>query len=138
MVTANAGNQLAANGTTLEITGQGFDPTAANNTVTFNNGAVGSVTSATTTSLTVTLSTAPTAAGSLTAIVTVNTLSSGSAVQVATVVPVVTTSTADLLASASTITINGFGFDTTAATTLWYSMTALWVPLPLPPPHHLP
>ncbi len=115
VVTANANNQLAADATTLEIIGQGFDPTAANNTVTFNNGAVGNVTAATATSLTVSITTAPTAAGSLTAIVTVNSIASGSAVQVATVVPVVTSSNADLLANATTLTINGFGFDTTAA-----------------------
>ena len=118
VVTANANNQLAADATTLTITGQGFDPTAANNTVTFNNGAVGNVSAATATSLTVTLTTGPTAAGSLTAIVTVNTLTSGTAVQVATVIPVVTTSSADLLASAATLTISGSGFDTTAANNL--------------------
>ncbi len=115
VVTANAANQLGASTNTLTISGQGFDLTAANNTVAFNNGAVGTVTAATATSLTVSLSTLPTAAGSLTAIVTSNTLTSGSAVQVATVVPVVTSSSADLLADASTMTINGVGFDTTAA-----------------------
>jgi hypothetical protein len=92
---------LAANATTVTIRGFGFDPTAAHNTVVFNNGAVGTVTAATGTSLTVTFSTKPTAVGSLTAIVTVNSLTSGSAVQVASVAPVVTSSTANLAANAN-------------------------------------
>ena len=80
---------LAANATTLTINGTGFSTTAANNTVVFNDGAVGTVTNATATSLTVSISTMPTAVGSLTAVVTTNGVSSGSAVQVATVAPVV-------------------------------------------------
>ncbi len=51
----------------------------------FNDGAIGTVTAATATSLTVTFATKPTSAGSLTAIVTTDGLSSGTAVQVATV-----------------------------------------------------
>ncbi len=51
---------------TLLIYGFGFDTTAANNTVTFNNGAVGTVTSASTTMLTVSYLTRP-RAGNLTA-----------------------------------------------------------------------
>ena len=102
---------LAANATTVTISGAGFDPTALNNTVTFNNGAVGTVTSATNTSLTVTFSTNPASAGPLTAVVTTNSVSSGSAVQVASVIPVVTSSTANITTTASTVTINGFGFD---------------------------
>ena len=43
------------NTTTVTIAGTGFDPVAANNTVVFNDGAVGTVTAATDTSLTVTL-----------------------------------------------------------------------------------
>src|SRR5204863_3525203 len=78
---------LAASSTTLTINGFGFDTTAGNNTVTFNNGAVGTVTAATATSLTVTFSTKPTTAGSLTAVVTSNSVVSGAAVQVATVSP---------------------------------------------------
>ncbi|OWK43391.1 FG-GAP repeat domain-containing protein [Fimbriiglobus ruber] len=106
---------LAANGTSLTITGFGFDPSTANNTVTFDGGAIGSVTAATPTSLTVTLSTAPTTAGSLTAVVTTGGVSSGSPVQVATVTPVVTAGTADLAANGTSLTITGFGFDPTAA-----------------------
>ena len=104
---------LAVNAGTVTITGTGFSSTPANNTVTFNHGAVGTVSTATTTSLTVTLTTPPTSLGSLTAIVT-NTstsLSSGSAVQVATVIPVITPSSANLAANASGISISGFGFD---------------------------
>ncbi len=70
---------LAANATTFTINGFGFDPTAANNTVVFNDGAVGTVTAATATSLTVTFSTEPTTAGSLTAVVTTDNVSSGAA-----------------------------------------------------------
>jgi hypothetical protein len=106
---------LPINGTTLTINGFGFDTTAGNNTVVFNNGAVGTVTAATATSLTVTLTTPPTAVGSLTAVVTTDGASSGTAVQVATVVPVVTTSSASLATSATTLTINGFGFNSTPA-----------------------
>src|SRR5207244_3521612 len=56
----------------------------------------------------------PTTAGNLTAIVTTNSVSSGLAVQVATVIPVVTSDTSNLAADATTLIINGFGFDTTA------------------------
>src|SRR6185312_2824240 len=75
---------LAITATTLTINGFGFDPTAGNNTVAFNDGAVGTVTAATATSLTVTFSTDPTMDG-------------------------------NLAANATTITINGFGFDPTAS-----------------------
>jgi len=71
--------------TTIEINGSGFSTTAANNTVVFNNGAIGRVTAATATRLTVTFDVRPVATGSLTARVTTNTLASGSVgVQVAT------------------------------------------------------
>ena len=52
---------------TITINGSGFSTTAANNTVDFDNGAVGTVTAATTQALTVTFSTRPTTAGALTA-----------------------------------------------------------------------
>jgi hypothetical protein len=112
VVTVNTSN-LAANATTLTIAGSGFDPTPGNNSVTFNNGAAGTVTAATPTSLTVTFSTAPSAAGSLTAVVTTNSKTSGTAVQVAAVTPIVTSSTADLSANAATLTIHGSGFNST-------------------------
>lgn len=106
---------LAASSNTLTISGFGFDPIASRNTVVLNNNAVGTVTSATNTSLTVTFSTRPATAGSLTVIVTTNSQNSGSAIQVAKITPVVTSSSASLLANATTLTINGFGFDPTAA-----------------------
>jgi len=106
---------LNANAATVVINGFGFNPVAASNTVVFSNGAVGTVTTATATSLTVTFSTKPTTMGSLTAVVTTNSISSGSAIQVATVIPVVTLATTVLAISANTITINGFGFSNTAA-----------------------
>src|SRR5262249_3337649 len=112
-VTQNAAS-LAITATSLTINGSGFSITPANDSVAFNLGAVGSVTAATSTQLTVTLTTAPTSVGNLTAVVTANGGSSGAAVQVATVVPVVTSSMANLAANATTLTINGFGFSTTA------------------------
>ena len=105
---------LAANATTLIIHGFDFSSTASDNTVTFSDGATGKVTSATATKLTVT-SLSGLTVGSLTATVTSNSVSSTSAVQVATVIPVVTTSTASLGVNATTLIIDGFGFDTTAA-----------------------
>ena len=96
--TANINPDVAA----IVITGSGFDPIVSNNTVTFNNSAVGTVVSASPTQLTVQFSTAPDDAGSLTAIVATLTENSGSAVQVATVVPKVTASLSNLAANAST------------------------------------
>ncbi|HRA89898.1 MAG TPA: hypothetical protein PK992_17545, partial [Planctomycetaceae bacterium] len=85
-VTQSTANMSAA-APEVVISGSGFDPIVSNNTVTFNGGAVGVVTSATADSLTVTFTTEPTAAGNLTAIVTSDSVSSGAAVQVATVIP---------------------------------------------------
>jgi hypothetical protein len=82
-----ATTSLSASATEVVINGSGFDPIVSNNSVTFNKSAVGIVTAATATSLTVTFTTEPSSAGNLTAIVTSNSVSSGSAVQVATVVP---------------------------------------------------
>ena len=80
----------ARNVTTLTLTGSGFDPIAANNTVRFNQRAVGTVTAATSTSLTVDLTTPPISTGSLTAVVsnTSSGFTSGSPVQVATLTSV--------------------------------------------------
>ena len=114
VVAANASYHLAANANTVVLNGYGFDSTPGNNTVVFNNGAVGTATSATATSLTVTFSTKPTA-GNLTVVVTTDSIGSGSPVQVASVTPVVTSSAASLAASATTITISGSGFDPTAS-----------------------
>ena len=111
-VVTSSTSHRAANVATLTINGLGFDPTPGNNTVAFNNGAVGTVTAATATSLTVTFSTAPTA-GNLTAVVTTDAVNSGAAVQVATIEPVVASRAANLAANATTLTINGNGFDTT-------------------------
>ncbi|NDJ11182.1 MAG: hypothetical protein EBY17_08310, partial [Acidobacteriia bacterium] len=115
-VTANS-EKLSIRATTATIRGAGFDANAANNTVVFNRSAVGTVTSATSTELTVTLSTLPGTTGSLTAVVTVNGNSSGSAVQVATVVsaPTLTLSTVGHSIDGGTITITGTGFHATAA-----------------------
>jgi uncharacterized protein YkvS len=119
-VVLSSSNNLAANATTVTIRGFDFDTTPGNNTVTFNNGAVGSVTAASATSLTVTFSTKP-AAGNLTAVVTTNSVSSGAAVQVATVTPVVTSSASSLAANAATLAISGFGFDPTGTNTVTFN-----------------
>jgi hypothetical protein len=76
---------LAAGATQITISGFGFDPTAGNNEVIFNDGAIGTISAATATSLTVTFSTKPKSAGSLTVVVTTDDESSGDPVQVATV-----------------------------------------------------
>ena len=112
VVTANAA-ALPITTTTLVIAGAGFSTTPLQNVVTFNLGAVGTVTAATTTQLTVTFTTQPTSVGNLTAIVTTSSVSSGAAVQVASVVPVVNSNTAALPITTTTLTINGNGFDTT-------------------------
>ena len=104
-VTLNTAN-LAINATSLTITGTGFDTTAANNTVVFNNGAVGTVSAATSTQLTVNLTTPPSTTGSLTAVVTTNSQGSGSAVQVATVV-LATQATLVVVPTPSSINVNG-------------------------------
>lgn len=93
----------------VTINGFGFDATAGNNTVVFNNGAVGTVTTTSATSLEVTFGTNPTSAGSLTAVVTTDSVASGSAVRVAT------GSIVDLALTESSIVIEGFGFSPTAA-----------------------
>jgi hypothetical protein len=112
-ITSSTAN-LPASATTLTITGSGFDPVAANNSVILSSGATGYVSSATATSLTVTL-VAPPTAGVLTAIVSSDGVSSGSSAQVAGVVPVVTSSTANQFVGDTTLIIHGVGFDPTAS-----------------------
>jgi hypothetical protein len=85
--------------------------------VTFNIGAVGTVTAATATALTVTFSTLPTATGRLTEVVTTDGVNSGATVQVATVtssgsgfsggviVPAATTTQVSVAVSRSTPTL---------------------------------
>jgi len=110
-VTVNTSN-LANNATTLTITGTGFDPIAANNTVSFSSG-TGTVTSATATALTVTFNTALDL-GTLGAVVTTNGISSGDEVQVANIVnaPTITgiSPAAGPTAGGTTITISGLDF----------------------------
>src|SRR4029077_10153771 len=114
VVTANLSNALLPGSTSLTIGGGGFDPTKANDSVTLKDGngniISNTVSSASATSLTLTL-TGPLTGGTLYAAVTTNSVSSGTAVQVATVTPVVTASTASLAANANTIQIAGSGFD---------------------------
>ncbi len=104
---------LAVNATTLTINGAGFTSTAANDHVTLTGATAGAVTFVSTTQLHVAVT--KLIVGSLTAAVTVTGVgNSGAGVQVATVVPVVTSSTTNkLAANATTLTIKGFGFSTT-------------------------
>lgn len=76
---------LANNASTVVIAGIGFSTTKAADSVAFSDGAVGTVTAASASSLTVTFTTKPLNVGTLTAVATVNGVSSGSPVQVATV-----------------------------------------------------
>jgi RNase P/RNase MRP subunit p29 len=114
-VTNGATTTLLANANSLTITGSGFDAVATNNRLSFNDGAVGTVTGVNSgkTALTVQLTTLPTTAGALSASVITDGVSSGAAVQVATVKPVVSSSGAALGINATQLTINGFGFDPT-------------------------
>jgi DNA-directed RNA polymerase specialized sigma24 family protein len=88
-VTVNKGN-MPVNQTQIVINGANFSPTTTNNTVVFSNGAVGTVVTATTSQLTVNITTAPriTTTGAdpttFTVVVTTNRLSSGTPVQIAT------------------------------------------------------
>ena len=114
VVTASTTTKLAANATTLSISGLGFSTTGNSDVVTLSSGRVTAVT-ATATELTVSVS--DLLAGVLSASVAVNGVSSGAAAQVAIVKPVVTLNTTNpVLASATSVTINGFGF--TAGTTV--------------------
>jgi hypothetical protein len=117
-VTANAANR-SQNASTITIAGTGFSPTAEHNTVAFNLGAAGTVTSATATQLIVTFTTLPTSLGALMAVVTTNTWSSGDAVQVATVVdntaPTAAAANLTLFQSDSTVTLAGSDAETPAA-----------------------
>ncbi|NBY00488.1 MAG: hypothetical protein EBQ87_00670, partial [Planctomycetes bacterium] len=100
---------LPANASTMYIYGTGFSTTPGNNTVALSSGS-GTVTGATTTKLTVTLVTAPTA-GNLTATVVSNGVSSQAAV-INSVQPVITQNTLVIdQQTSTTITINGVGFD---------------------------
>src|SRR5208282_2468059 len=88
VVTSTTTNSQVANENTVTINGYGFDGTKANDSVSFNDGAVGTVTTASTTSLTVTFSTDPLTAGALTASVTCDGQgSTGPKVQIATITP---------------------------------------------------
>jgi len=98
-VTADT-DSLAAGATSIIISGTGFDSLSpAANKVLFNQGAIGTVTGSTTTSLIVTFSTPPTSTGNLTAVVTSDDASSGTPVQVATITSAL--STYSLLESAT-------------------------------------
>jgi RNase P/RNase MRP subunit p29 len=81
-------DQMALSSKTITIRGSGFDPSYKNNLVTFNLGAVGSVTSATKNTLVVKFTTPP-SVGTLKAAVT-SFGGSSNAVQVATVQPATT------------------------------------------------
>ncbi len=110
-VSSSTGN-VPADSTMMLIAGTGFSTVPGNNVVAFSNGVTGTVTAATTTQLTVG-SLSGLVAGALNASVTVNGVSSGAPVQVATISPVVTMNTANILSNATTLVLDGFGFDST-------------------------
>ena len=99
--------KLLASATTLVINGSGFDINSAKDTVTLSSGS-GTVTHASATSLTISVS--GLLPGPLSAVVSADGVSTFNT-QVATVIPVVTPSTASLAANATSLVINGFGFD---------------------------
>ena len=116
-VTTNTANLLINTATTLTIAGTNFSTTAANDTVAFSGpgsaSIAGSVTAATTTSLTYTITTDPSSLGELDAVVTVSGVgSSSSPIQVATSValPTVTANRANWLNNSTTLTISGTNF----------------------------
>ena len=117
-------SNLPSTAGTLTIDGVGFDPTGVN-AVTLSSGTA-TVTAATSTSITLGFTTAPTA-GPLTAIVATDGVSSGSPVQVATVVPVATGTSSTIGAGTTTVTIGGTGFDPTGTNTVVLSSGAATV-----------
>lgn len=102
---------LAANASTVTIAGSGFSAVEANNTVTFDNGADGTVTSSTATAMTVTFGYKPDVAGPLTVEVTDLAGNTSAPTVIRTVKPVVTANNDPIDATETTIYIEGFGFD---------------------------
>lgn len=117
---------LAVNATSLIINGSNFGTTAGSNTVVLSSvsgpiaGAVASVTAVSSTQLAVTLNPNVVSAGALYAVVTTS-ADDSDVVQVANVVPAstptITTSSNNLQSSATTVVINGTGFDPSPAAT---------------------
>ncbi|TCO94115.1 DNA-binding beta-propeller fold protein YncE [Chthoniobacter flavus] len=105
-VVTSTTTDLGFNTTTLTINGFGFDPIAANNTVTLNNGATGTVTAATATQLTIALTHSPTQTGTLTATVTTDAITSAANVPVGTAEPIAEFSTTGESADASVQTFS--------------------------------
>ena len=106
---------LRANATVLTLEGAGFDTTPANNQVTLSSGTA-TVTAATATSLTLSISSTP-SLGDLTATVT-NSLGTSATVTVATVVAqqaVTVTSSTAAVAPSGSLVIAGMGFSTAPA-----------------------
>ena len=126
-------SNVAASASTITITGHYFDPTANNNSVLLTNASgtvvgTGYVLAATPTQLTVALTSVPTA-GPLYAVVTTDGVSSAST-QVATITPVVTSSTASLNYNSTSIVINGLGFDPSQTATTSVVFSNIAAPLP--------
>ncbi|MBO9541769.1 IPT/TIG domain-containing protein [bacterium] len=101
-----------ASGTTLTLTGSGFDPSdLANNVVVFSGGATASVTAATATSLTVTVP-----SGAVSGPVSINVLGSQTTSEITFIVPVVISDFSPAGGVAGTsVTLSGTGFSTTLA-----------------------
>lgn len=123
-ITATASTPYVWGATTqVTITGANFSPTAAENTVAFNLGAAGTVTAATTTSLTVQMTAQPTDLGALQATVAVYGYTT-TFTTVATVVPTITQSAASLSQQAASVTILGAGFSQNVSPTVVFNLGA--------------
>jgi len=101
--------------TSVTIGGSGFSSVPAENVVTFNRGAAGTVTAATPTSLTVSVTTQPGDLGTLLANVTTYGYTTATMGAVATVVPTVAASAGQLSQMAPSITVGGAGFSSNAS-----------------------
>ena len=110
-ITASSASR-AISARSLEIDGANFDPTAAGNSVVLDRDAVATVSSATSTSLSLTYTTLPMSTGNLTAVVSSFGVSSGQT-QVATVVadPTVSPTSTTTSRNAAKILVTGTGFD---------------------------
>ena len=123
-VAPNTATLAQDSATVITITGSGFDAVNPSfNSVSFNLGAVGTVTAATATSLTVALSTPHNGPGILTAVVTSPGGTSGAPVQVATAT-----------VRHAYVTSDGPSYGVTACTlTLAGAFSSCSAPVPLPP-----
>jgi hypothetical protein len=112
-VVTTSSTVLTMSSTTLTINGFGFDSNPVNDSVAFSGGVTGSISAATNNSLSID-DFSGLVAGALSVTVTVDG-AGGSQTQVAMVTPAVSSNTNNLSPIATTLTIDGFGFDSNAA-----------------------